>query len=59
MITNYAIHTIEIKSRIAMAKEAFNNETLFTSRLGLNLRRKHVKFYIWSIALCGAETGHV
>jgi hypothetical protein len=58
VITNYAIHTREIKSRIAMAKAAFNNnETLFTSKLDLNLRRKQVKFYIWSIALYGAETG--
>jgi len=28
MITHYAIHTLEIKSRIAMAKAAFNNKTL-------------------------------
>jgi hypothetical protein len=59
MITNYAIHRREIKSRIAMAKAAFNNiETLFTSKLDLSLRRKLVKFYVWSIALYGAETGH-
>jgi hypothetical protein len=34
MITNYAVRTLEIKSRIAMAKAAFNNnETLFTSKM--------------------------
>jgi hypothetical protein len=40
-----------------MAKAAFNNKkNLFTSKLELNLRKKLVKFYIWSIALYGAET---
>ena len=29
--------------------------TLFTSKLDLNLRKKLVKCYIWSIALYGAE----
>jgi hypothetical protein len=57
MITNYARCTREIKSRIAMAKATFNKEkTLFTSKVDLNLRKKLVKCYIWSIALCGAET---
>ena len=41
-----------------MAKAAFNKKkTLFTSTLDLNLRKKLVKCYIWSIALYGAETG--
>jgi hypothetical protein len=40
-----------------MAKAAFNKKkNLFTSKLDLNLRKKLVKCYIWSIALCGAET---
>jgi hypothetical protein len=40
-----------------MAKAAFNkNRTLFTSTLDLELRKKLVKCYIWSIALYGAET---
>jgi hypothetical protein len=34
-----------------MAKAAFNKKTLFTSKLDLNLRKKLVKCYIWSIAL--------
>ena len=47
----------EIKSRIAMAKAGFNKKkTLFTSKLDLNLRKKLVKCYIWSMALYGAET---
>jgi hypothetical protein len=56
MITYDARCTYEIKSRIAMAKAAFNKKTLFTSKLDLNLRRKLVKCYIWNIDLCGAET---
>jgi hypothetical protein len=57
MTTNDARCTREIKSRIAMAKAAFNKKKdLFTSKLDLNLRKKLVKCYIWSIALYGAET---
>jgi hypothetical protein len=49
--------TCEIKSRIAMAKAAFNKKkNLFTIKLDLNLRKKLVKCYIWSMALYGAET---
>jgi len=48
--------TCEIKCRIAMAKAAFNKErTLFTSTLDLELRKKLVKCYVWSIALYGGE----
>jgi hypothetical protein len=47
----------EIKSRISMAKAAFNKKkTLFTSKLDLKLRKKLVKCYIWSMAFYGAET---
>jgi hypothetical protein len=57
MIINDARWTREIKSRIAMAKAAFNKKkNLFTSKLDLNLRKKLVKCCIWSIALYGAET---
>ena len=31
-------------------------KTLFTSKLDLNLRKKLIKCYIWSMALYGAET---
>jgi hypothetical protein len=41
----------------AMAKAAFNKKkALFTSTLDLDLRKKLVKCYVWSIALYGAET---
>jgi hypothetical protein len=40
-----------------MAKAAFNKKRAsFTSTLDLELRKKLVKCYIWSIALYGAET---
>jgi hypothetical protein len=56
MITSDARCTREIKSRIAMTKAAFNKKkNIFTSKLELNLRKKLVKCYIWSIALYGAE----
>ena len=49
--------TCEMKSRIAMAKAAFNKKkNLFTSKLDLNLRKKLVKCYVWSMAVYGAET---
>ena len=46
------------KSRIAMTKAAFNKKKkkLFTSKLDLNLRKKLVKCYVWTMALYGAET---
>jgi hypothetical protein len=56
MLPNDARCTREIKSRIAMAKAAFNKKALFTSKLDLNLRKKPVKCYIWNITLYGAET---
>jgi hypothetical protein len=41
-----------------MYKYAFNKKrALFTGSLDLELRKKLVKSYIWSIALYGAETG--
>ena len=41
-----------------MAKAVFNNkETLFTKKLNLNLRKRLVNYYIWSIIVYGAETG--
>jgi hypothetical protein len=57
LITNDARCTREIKYRIATAKAAFNNKkTLLASKLDLNLSKKLVKCYIWSVALCGAQT---
>ena len=57
ILTNDGRCTCEIKCKIAMAKAAFNKErTPVTSILDLELRKKLVKCYIWSIALYGAET---
>jgi hypothetical protein len=57
ILTNDGRCACEIKCRIAMDKAAFNKKrTLFTSTLNLELRKKLVKCYIWSIALYGAET---
>jgi hypothetical protein len=57
MLTSDGRCTCEIKSRIAMVTAAFNNKrALFTSKRDLDLRKKLVKCYIWSIALYGAET---
>ena len=57
MLTDDGRYTFEIKSRIAMAKAAFNKKkNLFTSKLDLNLRKKLVKCYDWSMFLYGAET---
>ena len=56
MLTDDGRCTCEIKSRIAMAKAAFNKKkNLFTSKLELNLRKKLVKCYVWSMDLYGAE----
>jgi AmiR/NasT family two-component response regulator len=50
------VATHEIKSRIAMAKAAFNkNKTLFASKLDLNLKKKLVKCYIWNIDFCAEK----
>jgi len=57
ILTNDGRCTCEIKCRIAMAKAAFNKKrTFFTSTLDLELRKKPVKCYVWSIALYDAET---
>jgi hypothetical protein len=40
-----------------MAKAAFNKKrALFTNTLDLEMRKKLLKCYIWSIALYGGET---
>jgi hypothetical protein len=57
ILTNDGRCTREIKCRIAMAKTAFNKKrNLFTSTMVLELRKKLVKCYVWSVALYGAET---
>jgi len=57
MIINYARCTQEMKSRIAMAKAAFNNKKkLFTCKLDLKFKEETMKCCIWIIALFGVET---
>ena len=57
ILTNDGRSTCEIKCRIAMAKAAFNKKrALFTSTWDLELGKKLVKCYIWSIDIYGAET---
>ena len=57
MITNIARRTREIKCRIVMAKAVSNRKkTMFSRKLGLNLRKKLVKCYIWSTELYSVET---
>jgi hypothetical protein len=56
ILTNDGRCTCEIKCRIAIAKAAFSKKrALFTNTLDLELRKKLVKCYVWSIALYGAE----
>jgi len=48
--------TCAFKCTNALDKAAFNKERiLFNSKLDLELRKKLVKCYIWSIAFYGAE----
>jgi hypothetical protein len=55
MLTSDGSCNYEIKSMIATAKAAFNKKrALFTSKMDLELRKKLIKCYIWSIALYGA-----
>jgi hypothetical protein len=52
-------YTLEIKSRIAMAKAAFNKKkTLFNSKFDLNLREIQVNCYIWSIGFVVLKLRH-
>ena len=49
--------TREIKMRIAMTKEAFKRKlSLLTSKLNIDIRKKLVRCYVWSIAIYGSET---
>ena len=34
----------------------FNKKNLFTGKLDLNLRKKLMKCYVWSMAVYGVET---
>jgi hypothetical protein len=56
MVTNDARCTRKNKCRITITKAAFNRKNLFISKLDLNLRKKLVRWYIWSTTIYGAET---
>ena len=59
MITNAAKCVREIKSRLALAKAAFNKKkTLFTSKLYLNLRRKLVRYNNGAYVCMVLKIGH-
>ena len=46
----------DIKCRIAQAKRAFSKKyNLFTSKINLNVRKRFLKVYVWSVALYGSE----
>ena len=57
VVTKDATCTCKINSRIPMVKQnSVVKKTLFTRKLGFNVRKKLVKFYIWSITLWNAKT---
>jgi hypothetical protein len=47
---------VKLNPELPWQKQHSTSRRLFTSKLNLSLRKKLVKCYIWSIALCGAET---
>ena len=57
LISDDGTCTAEIKSRIAMAKNAFNKRReLFSKRLSKELKKKVIMTIVWSVALYGSET---
>ena len=49
--------TMEIKMRIAMAKEGFNIKiSILTSKISIELGKKLVRCYVWSMTLYGSGT---
>jgi len=59
-MTNYARSRREIKPRVVMATAAVSKrKAAVTSKLDVNLKLVRVKCYIWSVALCAAESWRV
>jgi hypothetical protein len=57
VLTRDGYFTREIKIRIAITKGAFNRKiSILTSKLNVELMKKLVRCYVWSIALYGSET---
>ena len=47
----------EVKQKIAMAKEALNRKiSIFCGPMEKELRKRLVKYFVWSVVLHGAET---
>src|SRR6266516_5062716 len=47
----------DVKTRIAMAKDAFNKrKELLTKRLSMRLKKRMVKVLVWPVVLYGCET---
>jgi hypothetical protein len=58
ILRNNGRYTCKIKCRISMAKALFSKKRpLFTSTLDLELRKKPVKCYIWSIVCMVLKLG--
>ena len=48
---------VDVKTRIGMAKNAFNNrKELLCRRMSKELKKKIVKTLVWPVALYGCET---
>jgi len=57
MVTEDCGSECEVRRRIALAKEAFNKKKdLMCGSLSLQLEKRIVKAFVWSIALYGSET---
>ena len=57
MITSDAKCHVEIRRRIAMAKDAFyKRKELLKGKLNNNLKKRIIKSMIWSVMLYGSET---
>ena len=57
ILTRNDYFTREIKIRIAITKKAFSRKiSLLTRKLNIELRKKLVRYFVWSIALYDSET---
>ena len=55
LIPNYISVVVKLIPRQPRQKQHSTGSKLFASKLDLNLRKKLLKWYIWGIALYGAE----
>jgi len=56
-ISNDGRSIIDIKTRIALAKEAFNKrKDLLTKQLSKQLKKRMIRILVWPVALYGRET---